>query len=168
MVYVGIDNGTSGSIGVVDSEGLPLLFMPVPVVKQQDYIKARRQISRIDFPMLLRVFQSLIDSYGQLYTAIERPMVNPRMFRTAISAVRALEVVLIVLETVKCPYEFADSRQWQKVMLPKGYAGPELKKASLDTGVRLFPGYAECISKQKDADSLLMAEWLRRVRRRLE
>ena len=47
-------------------------------------------------------------------------------------------------------------------MLPKGCKGAELKAASKDVGIRLFPQHKEIIVKQKDADSLLIAEWARR------
>jgi len=48
--------------------------------------------------------------------------------------------------------------------LPKGVQGaPELKKASMDIGLRLFPDQANVINKHKDADGLLIAEWSRRM-----
>jgi hypothetical protein len=47
-------------------------------------------------------------------------------------------------------------------MFPKGLKGIELKKASMDIGIRLFPHLEEVIIKQKDADGLLIAEWARR------
>jgi hypothetical protein len=45
-------------------------------------------------------------------------------------------------------------------MLPKGVAGEELKKASLDIGNRLFPMFTEF--KHPDRDGLLIAEYARR------
>lgn len=45
----------------------------------------------------------------------------------------------------------------------KGIEGSaELKKASMDIGLRLFPDQEEVIKKHKDADALLIAEWARR------
>jgi hypothetical protein len=44
-------------------------------------------------------------------------------------------------------------------LLPKGIKGSdELKKASLDVGVRLFPK----LPLKKDADGILIAEYMRR------
>jgi hypothetical protein len=37
---------------------------------------------------------------------------------------------------------------------------PELKKASAQVGIRLYPSQAEIINKQKDADGLMIAHWL--------
>jgi hypothetical protein len=66
---------------------------------------------------------------------------------------------LIALEESQWAYEYIDSKEWQKSLLPKGLKGSEeLKKASLDVGKRLFPS----LDIKKDADGLLIAEYLRR------
>lgn len=57
---------------------------------------------------------------------------------------------------------YCDSKHWQRILLPKGAKGPELKKASMDIGCRLFPEHEKLIRKHKDADGLLIAEWARR------
>jgi hypothetical protein len=90
---------------------------------------------------------------------IERPMINPTRFKASISAARSLEATQIIFESLGIPYMFIDSREWQKAELPKGYEGPELKKASMDIGCRLFPDKAELIKKHKDADGLLIAHY---------
>ena len=57
---------------------------------------------------------------------------------------------------------YVDSKDWQKVLLPKGTKGSdELKKASLDIGNRLFPQFAD--NKHKDRDGILIAEYGRRL-----
>ena len=66
---------------------------------------------------------------------------------------------MIALEESQFPYEYIDSKEWQKILLPKGLKGSdELKKASLDVGKRMFPE----LNLKKDADGLLIAEFLRR------
>jgi hypothetical protein len=48
-------------------------------------------------------------------------------------------------------------------MLPKGVQGSaELKKASMDIGLRLFPDHGSVIRKHKDSDGLLIAAWAQR------
>jgi hypothetical protein len=71
-----------------------------------------------------------------------------------------LEATEIVLEELQIPYQFIDSKEWQKVLLPSGLKGDQLKKAALDVAKRLFP-------KQEivNADSLLIAEYCRRVKK---
>jgi hypothetical protein len=95
---------------------------------------------------------------------VERPYVNPQGFKASVSALRALEATLICIEFAGISYQYVDSRDWQKVMLPKGCKGPELKSASMNLGCRLFPKFVDNIKHHKDADSLLIAEWARRYR----
>jgi hypothetical protein len=88
-------------------------------------------------------------------------MVNPQRFKASTSALRALEATIIVLEELRLPFQYIDSKEWQKEMLPKGIKGSsELKKASLDIGNRLFPQFKDV--KHGDRDGLLMAEYCRR------
>lgn len=160
-VYIGIDNGVSGSIAYI---GRRTYFVPVPTRKEQSYTKAKAQITRIDWKELEILFAmySMQSKGHDLRVFIERPFVNPKGFKATVSALRALESTLIAVERYGLSYEYVDSRQWQKVMLPKGCKGAELKVASMNIGIRLFPLYTETIKKHKDADSLLIAEWARR------
>lgn len=90
---------------------------------------------------------------------LERPYCNPAGFNASMLAARALEATLVIVDLLKLDYQFVDSKEWQHVMLPKGIIGrDELKKASAETGRRLFPA----VKFKKDADSLLMAEWAKR------
>lgn len=164
--YCGIDNGTSGSIGVIRSQDAGMFFMPVK--NELSYTKEVRRINRVDWRKLRDLLPSYIPALNERNGAvvkvfIERPFVNPMMFRASLSAVRALEATLIVLEAYKLPIQYVDSKQWQKVMLPSGLKGASaLKKASHDIGCRLFPSMSGCIDKHGDADGLLMAEAARR------
>lgn len=164
IIYLGIDNGVSGSLGFVTDHSSDMLFMPVR--SELSYTKAVRHITRIDWRELRN---SLVLVLGEALSSrrvkvfLERPMVNPGRFQATSSALRALEATLIVLEALKLPLQYVDSKQWQKVMLPSGLKGPEqLKKASADIGCRLFPHLSGAIGKQKDADGILIAEWARR------
>lgn len=162
-IYIAIDNGVSGSIAVLARNGALSTFDPVPTVEQQDYTKTKKRIRRIDAPALERRLEQYSFRLTPPHVFIERPLVNPGRFMATCSALRALEATLIVLERLQLPYQFVDSKQWQKVMLPAGCVKEELKVASMDIGCRLFPQHAAVIRKQKDADSLLMAEWARRA-----
>jgi len=100
----------------------------------------------------------LIGNSG-VFCLLERPMVNPGRFKATASALRALEATLIVLERLNIPFQYIDSKEWQRHLLPKGIEKDELKKAALDVARRLFPSV-----QTKDADSLLIAEYARRMR----
>lgn len=162
-IYIGIDNGTSGSIGIV-REGASSIFMETPVFKEQSYTKAKKNISRIASVKLREVLSSAVGdtSPSEVMVVMERPLVNPGRFIATMSALRALEATLVVVEGLGYPHMYVDSRDWQKKLLPKDAHGEELKSASHDIGIRLFPHLEEPIRKHGDADGILMAEWARR------
>lgn len=163
-LYVGIDNGTTGSIAFLGEATTPR-YMLTPVFKEQSYTKKKQEISRIDHVTLKKVIYGMLDGLSpeEVLVIMERPRINPMQFRTSISAARSLEATLCVIEDLGLPRMYCDSRDWQKELLPKGTTGtPELKKASMDIGRRLFPSQEGLIVRHKDADALLIAEWARR------
>lgn len=162
-IYVGIDNGVSGTIGIIRPD--KTLFIKTPTISQLNYTKVKKNITRIDVEALTELLHRQV-IYAQPHPAqrniialIERPMVNPGRFQATASALRACEATLIVIEGQKIPYQWVDSKEWQKVMLPSGLKGPELKKASKEIGQRLFPDIEH---KHEDCDGLLIAEYARR------
>lgn len=161
--YIGIDNGVSGTIGAV-SRDMESKFIRTPVYKEQNYTKKKKNVSRVHVVKLFDWFEKEFDVADELFIGIERPMVNPKRFQATISAMRCLEATLNVLSLLELHrYEYVDSKWWQKDLLPTGVKGSaNLKKASLDIGLRLFGRHAELIKKHKDADGLLIAERLRR------
>jgi hypothetical protein len=161
MIYIGFDNGvTSNGIGVIDSDQNAALYK-LPTKKELSYTKEAKNISRIDFDALCELFEKLkkenIDN--KFLVGLERPMVNSTRFNASLSAIRALEATLIAIESFSFRYEYIDSKEWQKELLPSGIKGSdELKKASLCIGKRMFPH----LNLVKDADGILIAEYLRR------
>lgn len=167
MKVIFIDNGVTGTIGTFDGEGAS--FFLTPVVKVQDYTKAKKEISRIDTAALKHILeQSMPDGGERLEAVLERPLVNPMRFSATVSAVRALEATLTVLETLGIPYRFSDSKDWQRGLLPssgkKGVDSSTLKQESKDIGLRLFPQFGTLIRKHRDADGILGAyQWWRKL-----
>jgi hypothetical protein len=154
-VYLGVDNGISGSLGFL-CEGRTPHWIPMPTRSELNYTKKKGYITRIDV-VVLKGLLELRCSPETTLVALERPMVNPGRFAATISPVRALEATLIVLEDLKLPYRYIDSKEWQKTQLPSGLKGEELKKASLDVGRRLWP----YIDFKGDCDSMLIARHLK-------
>jgi hypothetical protein len=159
-ISIGIDNGVSGTIGIIDQNGSQ--FIETPTITQQNYTKAKASISRIDFDKLTEI---LLPYKGtDCFVLLERPMVNPQRFQATTSALRALEATLIVIEHLRLPFSYLDSKAWQKALLPVGIKGSdEQKKASIDIGCRLFPQHEVLIRRHKDADGILIAEYCRRM-----
>ena len=157
--YIGIDNGVSGSIGIIvttDSRIEAKLYK-TPIVRRLDYVGFERYLNRIDVVNL----EEMLKGYApeETIVGIERPMVNPMRFRASVSALRALEATLIVVEKLRFPVVYIDSKKWQKELFGKEKVR-DLKLMSLEISRRLFPmvnydGF-------KDADGLLIAEYLKR------
>lgn len=166
IIYVGIDNGVTGSIGATNGNGSRHWFYETPVHLEQDFTKKKQNLNRLDVQEFRRLIE-IIASHGTPRFFIERPMINGMRFRASLSAARCLEATLVSLALVgDFRYEYVDSKQWQKVLLPKGTKGAAaLKKASVQIGIRLFPAHAVLIKKHKDADGLLIAEAMRRMER---
>lgn len=154
--YIGVDNGVSGSIGIIKEDGTYALFS-TPVRQELNYTKEKAMISRIIPTELAKILS--IAGPGSMIV-IERPMVNPTRFKATVSALRALEATMTVMETMGLAFEFIDSKAWQKMLLPAGVSGDDLKPASLDVGNRFFPAVSK--HKHSDRDAMLMAEYCRR------
>lgn len=167
-LYIGIDNGVSGSIGLIkqSKDTRNYAFFKTPTFSEQDYVKNKRNITRIDFRKFIDIITSFCSGVKpeELQIMIERPMINPGRFRATISATRAMEATLIGISIVSegIPIQWVDSKEWQKILLPKKLKGDDLKKASLQVGLRMFPKCKSRILRHKDADGLLIAEHCRR------
>jgi len=148
VVYLGIDNGVTGTWGIIDGKGIPHIFQ-VPVKNCLNYQKTKvKHLNRIDTNKLTEILTKYLmdfdtrDSAGILRSCkclIERPMVNPDRFDATVSALRALEATIIVLENLNIPYEYCDSKAWQKKLLPFTNDWKMLKQVSKEIGMRVYP-----------------------------
>jgi len=170
MEIIAIDNGVTGTITIIRNDGL-VSCCKMPVRKCLDYTKTKHYVTRVDFNELCKILANTFMS--QAY--IERPMVNPMRWKATISAVRCLESVLLALEICGIGYEFLDSKEWQKVMIPQAKTveyidksgkkrrkqdKAEIKTLAKQIATRMFPKImAEC---DEYADSLLMGEYIKR------
>jgi len=168
-VFIGIDNGVSGSVGVIKQSetSRETYFFKTPVFKAQDYTKKKKNVTRVDVLTFRGIFREILKGVAKtdVFTILERPMTNLGRLNAMISAARANEATLIVLESIGTPFVFVDSREWQKVLLPKEAEKEQLKTASRDIACRMFPEHKELITKHKDGDGMLMAEHCRRTYR---
>ena len=157
-VYVGIDNGVTGSIGIVGDDIDPKLYH-TPTKKEQDYTKKKKNISRLDYKKFMEIFSEY--NKEDIIILMEIPLVNSTRFAATTSALRCHEAELIMIETMGIKFMFIDSKEWQSVLLPKGLKGAdEQKRASKDIGNRLFPMFTDF--KHPDRDGILIAEYARR------
>lgn len=158
--FIGIDNGITGSISIIGM-GLGLatavMSFKTPTVSQQNYTKAKKNVTRVNGKKLYQIFAESIPDGSEVHVMIERPMVNPNMFQATLSAMRALEATLTVVETLGYSYSYLDSKEWQRDLLPEGTRGEYLKTASLQLGERLYPGRNP--PGHPDADGMLIAHY---------
>lgn len=158
MIYIGMDNGVTGSIGIINGDRIS--YISTPIKHELNYQKSKKKfLNRVDYHALYGYLLPYSDKTCKV--GLERPMVDPRRFDQTCSAVRAHESTLIIFENLKLPFEYIDSKGWQKELLPP-VNGPELKKASTQIGIRMFPHLEKQIKERGDADGILIAEYLRR------
>lgn len=159
-MYIGIDNGVTGRVSIL--EGSTCVYHgPTPIKNCLNYTKEKQNLNRVDVVKLEELLKEFMDMATtkkiEVLCILERPMVNPTRWKASVSAIRALEATLTVLERLNVPYQYEDSKSWQKMMLPTGLQKTELKIAANEVAKRLFPKI-----KTNDADSLIMAEYARR------
>jgi hypothetical protein len=183
-IFVGIDNGATGSIGLIDSDGNKQFF-PTPVKQVPNYTKEVHMIGRINVgelkiklinfgitkdaieqinvrALIERPFMAPVDTIID-QTGKKVPTVNMNFLKASLNAHRAFEATLILMESMKIGYEIVDSKAWQKEMLGSGIKGSKnLKEASKLKGIQMFPEFELIINKHKDADGLLIAAFAQR------
>ena len=72
IVYVGCDNGVSGTIGIITPDGEQILAMPIKTEQKQT--KKKGNISRLNFDL----FCAILDAYPFSFVGFERPLSTPR------------------------------------------------------------------------------------------
>lgn len=153
-----IDNGVTGSIGVYGTDDCA--YMRKPVVEEQGYQKSKKPMKYPDSGALFNIIMTYQEKYGtqDMIVVCERPMINPGRFTASVSGAICFATEREVLRDAGVPYMYCDSRDWQRTMLPSGVKGAtELKRASREKGLILFPSLADIIRKQGDADGILGA-----------
>lgn len=166
ILYLGIDNGVSGSIGILDETGSVVRFNLTPVREELNYQKDKKKVTRLDFPGFLQFLQGLRNEFPDhtIRAVLETPFVNPGNFVATATSLRCFEATIIALEQAGISRQYITSGDWQKKLLPGVKGRVDLKKASRDVGTRMFPQFGDAIKKQKDADGLLITEYARSMK----
>jgi len=154
-VTIGIDNGTSGTVAIVSDACS--VFFKTPIREALHYTKSKKTIKLLDWDQLQKEIRAFTDASDNPHAYIERPMVNPMFFNTSMFAMSCYLSTRQCLEIHGIGFTTVDSKSWQKTMLPGFKGKAELKKASKLRGIELYPQHKDLITKQKDADGLLIA-----------
>lgn len=158
MKIIGLDNGTTGSLAVYDTELNIMAIHSLPTKKELSYQKEAKHITRIDFPGMCELLSRIKKGENNIHCFMEKPFnAGPRMMNTALISIRCFEAEVIALEECEIGYTVVSSKIWQKRLLPKGLKGSaELKKAAYDVAKRLYPYLATKLNLS-NADSVLIA-----------
>lgn len=154
--YIGIDNGSTGTIGIIAPGGVQ--FLETPVVESLHYGKKGGLIKRLD----RSAFKALLAGINpvEAVVKIERPFTaGPMMINAMLHAHRFFESTICTLEDLGLGYEVIDSGTWQKAMLGDVKGSPELKKASKLRATQLYPQFTDAIKRHGDADGLLICHY---------
>jgi len=156
------DNGITGSytcLSMIDDN--EIYYSTIPVKHEKNYTKKTQYINRVDNQKLYRDLKKIIGNRTcKVY--MERPMINGGRFMSTMSAIRCLESELICIENLglESPI-FIDSKEWQRNLLVGIKGREQLKMESMHLGQKLFPSFYKEIQKQKDADSFLIAHYIK-------
>lgn len=157
-LIMGIDNGSSGSWCVVDTNSQIRAFGVNPSIEDLDYLTSRvSKYKRLDeqtFATLLCKFAG--PKQTELSVVLEKPSTRG-MYGSDVKAARYFESQLVVLRQLRIGYKVINSKVWQSRYLPTGTKPKQTKFASLHLGCQMYPAYAEAFTKQKDADALFIA-----------
>jgi hypothetical protein len=166
---VGIDNGTTGTVGIVG--GPTAFFGHVPNFEAVSHVKSKGFCTRIDRAKL----KDILYVHGcagdhactNVRVYIEAPFTMQFSTEAVLMAHRAYEAVLSVCDDLGLPAEVVQPKAWQSVQLGdrlamptknvKGAVKPDTKKASLLKGIQLYPSLEAAIRQHGDADGLLIA-----------
>jgi hypothetical protein len=162
VTTIGVDNGPTGSLGIF-RDGTPVHFGPIPTQPYLHYGKGGTISNRLDRVGLRALVKTscghfVADPKASVRVYIERPFTGaPNMLKAMLSAHRFFEATIITLEDLGLGYEVIDSGVWQKPVLGDVKGSKELKLASKLRGVQMYPQFKDAITKQGDADGLLIA-----------
>ncbi len=150
---IGIDNGSTGTIAIVDTFQCHEFF-ETPTIDALHYGKRGSITKRLD----RKTLREILSNHSISRAVLERPFTG-KFINAVLPAHRLFEATVITLEDLGIGIEIIDSRQWQESILGNVKGSAELKKASALRGAQLYPQLSQEIKKHGDADGLLIAHW---------
>lgn len=161
-VYVGIDNGSTGSIGYMAGTYTSLL----PMSKLCRRYTGNKKGTGLELDPLefYRYISNIQKEHGKIrMLAIEKPFTNPGQVMTMVAARGMFSAIQAILEILAVPYIVVGAQEWQKKFLngevtaTANKGEKETKLRSRILGSQRWPELADPIKHQKDADALWLA-----------
>lgn len=152
---IGIDNGASGSVGLIRSDGATG-FVLTPTLQSLTYGKQGGFMTRLNRAELRETIKGYLTPQTSVRVYVERPFTG-KFYKAVVSGMRFHEALVCLCEDMNWPLTTVDSREWQKAILGN-VAAKQTKVASRLRGIERFPQFTGLIRKQGDADGLLIAQ----------
>ncbi len=150
MIWIGIDNGVSGSIGIISPTGTKM-------VHAREYTRKKK---RGGLELDAAAFKDLILQDGIPHgVVLERPFTGQHR-NVVVSAAHFDSVARTVMELNGIPFIQVDSTDWQRPLLKivrKKGVHADTKRVSMEAGVLRWPSLRAQIEDQGDADALFLA-----------
>lgn len=151
MIWIGIDNGVSGSIGIIGTGIEPMM------VNAREYTRKKKRGGLEVDPT---AFLQIITEHGPVSGVVLEKPFRGQFRNTEVSAAHFDSVARTIMELHQIPFIQVDSREWQKPLLKitqkKGVKN-DTKRISLEAGVLRWPSLRAQIEDQGDADALFLA-----------
>ena len=135
VLFLGIDNGVSGSMTIMDATGRVLLYEHVPTYKEVKWTKPKTTktksgkktvkhdyITLVDIDAMQRILVKYTSLVSDVYCFLERPAISYAAawsMQTSISAGMSWAYVTYVLKKLKINRTDIDSKMWQKAFIPE-------------------------------------------------
>lgn len=161
MIYIGIDPGIHGAIGVIYPSGLVSVFdMPIESAARGKSTKARNRVAAV---VLADIIRASVDVKAPVVAAVENVTARPTDGTVgAFSFGRCLGVVEGILGAFKIPIMYVSPVKWRNDLgIAKGIKAGD-KGPSVTRATELYPDLAgewkaKCHADR--AEALLIARW---------
>lgn len=183
MIFLGIDNGVTGAVGVINSEPWEIAMPGKASVKVyktpvRKTLVGRRKVSVYETSGMFGILESAVAHEDRAFCVLEHaqpmsrwvldPTTKKKVKRTegVVSVARYIEGFGIwqgMLVAMQIPFEIVHPKVWQKTMLLNDTSRQHKKSDSVARANRLFPDLRLTPSRHNEADAVCMAEYARRI-----
>lgn len=170
MIYIGIDPGLNGAVGIIDDTAefpdkpkVQVFDTPTMLVAGE---KTKRRYNTAAMAKLLEPFVETFESHPEVLVILENVHSMPKQgVASSFSFGQGLGMWQGIIAALGLPLEMPSPQRWKKEILAD--QGRD-KDASRFKAIQLFPALAAELSRVKDdgrAEAILMAEFGRRLRK---
>lgn len=163
MIYIGIDPGLNGAVGVLTPVAQHVFDTPTMIVSG---VKEKRVYNTPAMALLLAPFVEAFEGHPEVLVILENVHSMPKQgVASSFSFGQGLGMWQGIIAALGLPLEMPSPQRWKKeIMADQG----KEKSAARFKAIQLFPSLAAQFSRVKDdgrAEAILLAEYGRRLRK---